>query len=266
LGFCVALNAAFVSDFFRWLPDCLGMLQSILWVVKVVDINADVGEGCGFDALLMKSITSASVAAGYHAGSPKILRETICLAKAHGVSVGAHPGFRDRENFGRRELPITPAEAEALIREQIEILATAAAAEGVRLQHVKPHGALYNMAAGDRSLADAIARAVRACDPSLILFAPRGSQLFAAGQAAGLRVAAEVFADRGYAADGSLIPRGAPGAIIEDVDLAVAQALRMEADTICAHGDTAGCDVLAAKLRAALVLAGRTPTAFRSYL
>ena len=233
-----------------------------------VDINADVGEGCGYDAALMPFITSANMAAGYHAGSPEILRETIGLAKRYGVNVGAHPGFRDPETFGRRELAVTPHDVVALIAEQLKILADAAKAAAVRLVHVKPHGALYNMAARDRELADAVVRATVDFDAALILFAPPHSQLFAAGEAAGLRMAGEVFADRAYNRDGSLVSRTLPGAVIGDEAAVVARArrmvnegvvvavdgseLRLRADTICVHGDTPGCDRLARRLRAAL--------------
>jgi UPF0271 protein len=240
--------------------------------LKSIDINADVGEGYGFDAVLMRSITSANVAAGIHAGSPVILDDTIRLAKAHGVSCGAHPGFDDREHFGRRELPVTPDEVQALVRHQTAIVAAAARIRGVRLRHVKLHGALYNMAARDRSLADAVTRALVAFDASLVLFAPSHSELLSAGLAAGLRVASEVFADRGYSPGGALASRGAPGGVIHDPDDVVARAVRMvvdgsviavdgsvvklQADTICVHGDTPGCDVLAQALRSALGNAG----------
>jgi UPF0271 protein len=237
-----------------------------------IDINADVGEACGHDAGLMKSITSANVAAGFHAGNPSVMRETVRLAASCGVAVGAHPGFPDRDAFGRRELDVTPAEVEDLVLYQIAAVAGVAAAEGLRLQHVKPHGALYNMSVRDQALASAIVRAVTAIDRSLILFAPPGSALLAAGRRAGLRVAAEVFADRAYERDGSLASRSAPGALVEDGDMMVRQAVRMvkdwsvvaldgtivplEADTICIHGDTAGSDVLAAALRAGLEASG----------
>ncbi len=241
-------------------------------VTRSIDLNADVGEGCGYDEQLMASITSASVAAGLHAGSPDIVRATIRLARANGVAIGAHPGFPDRENFGRREIPVTPVQAEDLVLAQIALVAGVANAEGAQLQHVKLHGALYNRAARDASLAAAVARAIVVFDSSLVLFAPAHSHLLLAGRAAGLRVAAEVFADRGYQRDGSLVPRGAPEAVIEDVNLVVARAVRMvadgcvaaidgtvlplEVDTICIHGDTEGCDVLAAGLRAGLESAG----------
>jgi 5-oxoprolinase (ATP-hydrolysing) subunit A len=168
-----------------------------------IDLNSDTGESfgayaIGHDAGLFKSITSANVAAGFHAGDPSVLRDTIRLAKKHGVAVGAHPGFPDLVGFGRRELNVTPKEAEDLVLYQVAAVAGVAAAEGVKLQHVKPHGALFNMAVRDRALSDAIARAVAAFDKGLILFGLPGSEILSAGRAAGLRVAAEVFADRAY--------------------------------------------------------------------
>lgn len=257
-------------------PRVLGPPPAASWAswarrvnTKVIDLNADVGEGCGFDAALMPFITSANVAAGYHAGSPAILGETVRLAVRHGVHVGAHPGFRDPENFGRRELLVTPADVETLTREQLRIVSDAARAEGVRMTHVKPHGALYNMAARDRALAGAVVRATMAFDATLMLFAPPRSELFAAAESAGVRVASEVFADRAYNPDGSLLARHLPGAVIDDESAVVARAvrlategvviaadgsmLRLHADTICVHGDTPGCERLAAKLRAALI-------------
>ena len=220
----------------------------------------------------MRSITSANVAAGFHAGDPSVLRDTIRLAKTHGVAVGAHPGFPDLVGFGRRELNVTPKEAEDFVLYQIAAVAGVAGAEGVRMQHVKPHGALFNMAVRNAELSTAIARAVAAFDKSLILFGLPGSEILAAGRAAGLRVAAEVFADRAYEPDGSLASRRKPGSVIHDVGKVVARAVRMatersvvaidgtvvplEADTICVHGDTPGSDDLAAKIRAGFEAAG----------
>jgi UPF0271 protein len=244
-----------------------------------IDINSDMGESfgaytIGHDAGLMRSITSANVAAGFHAGDPSVLRETIRLAKTHGVAVGAHPGFPDLAGFGRRELSVTLREAEDLVLYQIAAVAGVASAEGVRLQHVKPHGALFNMAVQNAELAGAIARAVAAFDPSLILFGLPGSEILKAGTAAGLRVAAEAFADRAYEADGTLASRKKPGSVIHDAAIVVTRAVRMvqdrtvvamdgtivplEADTICVHGDTPGSDELAAKVRAGLEAAGIT--------
>jgi UPF0271 protein len=242
-----------------------------------IDLNADVGESfgayvIGHDPGLMKSITSASIAAGFHAGDPSVLRATIRRAKAHGVAVGAHPSFPDLSGFGRREMKMSPHEVEDLVLYQIAAVAGVAHVEGVTLQHVKPHGALYNMAAHDSGLAGAIARAVAAFSPSLILLGLPGSELLKAGAAAGLRVAAEAFADRAYEPDGSLVTRSRLGSIIHDVDAVVARAvgiakdgtvtaidgstIRLQADTICVHSDTPGADELAAKLRAGLQTEG----------
>jgi UPF0271 protein len=244
-----------------------------------IDINSDVGESfgaytIGHDAGLMKSITSANIAAGFHGGDPSVLRETIRQAKTHGVAVGAHPGFPDLVGFGRRELNVTPTEAEDFVLYQVAAVAGVAAAEGVALQHVKPHGALFNMAVRNAELSAAIARAVAAVDRSLILFGLPGSEILRAGRAAGLRVAAEVFADRAYEPDGSLASRRKPGSVIHDPDAVVARAVRMvkdrvvvatdgtvvhlDADTMCVHGDTPGSDDLAAKIRAGLEAAGIT--------
>src|SRR6267143_4440585 len=244
-----------------------------------IDINSDMGESfgaytIGHDAGLFRAITSANVAAGFHAGDPSVLRDTIRSAKKHNVAVGAHPGFPDLVGFGRRELNVTPREAEDMVLYQVAAVAGVAAAEGVKVQHVKPHGALFNMAVRDAELSAAIARAVAAFDASLILFGLPGSEILNAGRAAGLRVAAEVFADRAYEADGSLASRCKPGAVIHHVDAVVSRAIQMvkertvvavdgavvelEADTICVHGDTPGADELAAKLRMGLEAAGVT--------
>ena len=244
-----------------------------------VDINSDVGESfgaysIGHDTGLMKSITSANIAAGFHAGDPSVLRATIRTAKAHGVAVGAHPGFPDMVGFGRRELNVTAREAEDLVLYQVAAVAGVASAEGMRIQHVKPHGALFNMAVRNAELASAIARAVAAFDPTLVLFGLPGSEILKAGRSEGLRVAAEVFADRAYEPDGSLASRRKPGSVIHDPETVVARAVRMvkdhtvvavdgsvvllQADTICVHGDTPGSDDLAASIRAGLERAGIT--------
>jgi 5-oxoprolinase (ATP-hydrolysing) subunit A len=251
-----------------------------------IDINSDMGESfgaytIGHDAGLMISITSANVAAGFHAGDPSVLRETIRLARIHGVAVGAHPGFPDLVGFGRRELNVTSQEAADMVLYQVAAVAGVAAAEGVKIQHVKPHGALFNMAVRNAELAGAIAKAVAAFDASLILFGLPGSEILAAGKAAGLPVAAEVFADRAYEPDGSLASRRKPGSVIHDPDTVVARAVRMakdrtvvaldgsmvalEADTICVHGDTPGSDHLAARIRAGLEAAGITVKAIGAH-
>ncbi len=246
------------------------------WRLRI-DLNADVGEAfgaytIGHDTGLMPSITSANVAAGFHAGDPSVLRATVRLARRHHVSVGAHPGFPDLAGFGRREMALSPQEAEDLVLYQLAAVAGVASAEGIRLQHVKPHGALFNMAVHDEPLAAAIVRAVASFDASLILFGLPGSALLAAGRAAGLRVAAEAFADRAYEPNGTLASRRKAGAVIHDPSAVVARAVRMatgrsvealdgstiaiEADTICVHSDTPGADALASALRSALESAG----------
>jgi 5-oxoprolinase (ATP-hydrolysing) subunit A len=242
-----------------------------------LDLNADIGESfgaynLGHDALLMPAITSASVACGFHAGDPGVMRETIALARQHGVAIGAHPGFPDLVGFGRREMRATPREVEDFVVYQIGALAAMAAAQGLRLQHVKAHGALYNIAVRDAVVADAIARATASVDSALILFGLPGSELIAAGRRAGLRTAREGFADRAYRADGTLVPRAEPGAVIDDPDIVVSRAIAMvrerevraidgsrvalEVETICVHGDTPGAAMLASRIRQALLDAG----------
>ncbi len=242
-----------------------------------VDLNCDLGESfgpytLGDDRGVMPYITSANVACGVHAGDPGVMRATVRLALEAGVAVGAHPGFGDRSGFGRREIAMAPRDVEDLVLVQLGALAAVARAEGGRLRHVKAHGALYNMAARDRGLADAIARATASLDPGLVLFGLSGSALIEAGRAAGLRVASEVFADRAYTAAGSLVPRTEPGSVIDDPPRVLDRALGMirdgvvmapggervdlAADTICVHGDTPGAAALAGRLRAGLEAAG----------
>jgi UPF0271 protein len=251
------------------------------------DLNCDMGESfgawqMGADEAVMPHISSANVACGAHAGDPSVMRRTVRLARAAGAAVGAHPGFADLQGFGRREMQVDPAALEDSLIAQIGALAAIARAEGAALQHVKPHGALYNMAARDARLAAAVARAVVACDPSLILFAPPASALIDAGRDHGLRVAAEGFADRSYEPDGSLTPRSRPGAVIHDVDAVAARAVRMVRDgvvlasdgraidlrlqTICVHGDTPGADVIAARTADALRGAGVTVSPIGAWL
>jgi 5-oxoprolinase (ATP-hydrolysing) subunit A len=187
------------------------------------------------------------------------MRETVLLAVEHGVAVGAHPGFDDREHFGRRDLYLPAKQITDLIVRQVDALATITVHACTKLQHVKAHGALYNMAVRDRSVADAIARAVASVDPSLILLGLPESALVAAGTAAGLRTAREAFADRAYRADGTLVPRTETGAVIHDPEEVLARvvtlAQRPNVDTICVHGDTPGAADLARRIRAALELA-----------
>jgi 5-oxoprolinase (ATP-hydrolysing) subunit A len=242
-----------------------------------IDLNCDMGESfgawrMGADDAVMPSITSANIACGFHGGDPSVMRATVRLAKTAGVAVGAHPGFPDLVGFGRREMRVSPHEVEDGVIYQIGALAAVAHAEGVRIRHVKAHGALYNMAVRDTALADAIARAAAAFDPGLILFALPATALFEAGRAAGLRVAAEGFADRAYEPDGTLTPRSIPGAVIHDPAAVVGRARRMvedgvvltrdgrevaqRVDTLCVHGDTPGAADLTRRLRAALSESG----------
>ncbi len=233
-----------------------------------IDFNCDLGEGCGDDAAIVPCISSASIATGGHAGDEASMREAIALCLRHGVAIGAHPSFVDREHFGRREWSLPIADIHALVRAQVEAIAALCAQAGARLAHVKPHGALYNLAARDAQVADAVAQAVRACDPRLRLYVLAGSRLVEAGRRLGLAVAEEVFAERGYAADGSLVPRGGPGAVVERLDDALDQvrgmlrsgrvravddtAVPIRADTLCLHGDRPDAAAFATALRDAL--------------
>ncbi len=237
-----------------------------------IDLNADVGESptpaLSPDAGLMMSVSSVSVAAGFHAGDASSIRATVRLAQRHGVAVGVHPSFPDRSGFGREEMRVAPLDVENFVLYQIAAVAAIAAVEGVTLQHVKPHGALYNMAARDLELASAVAGAIATFDPGLALFGPPGSRLLAAGRAAGLRVVAEAFADRAYEPDGSLVARSKVGAVIHDPEAVVVRATRMVMDrtviatdgsslhidpsTLCVHSDTEGAAHLAALIRAGL--------------
>ena len=242
-----------------------------------IDLNSDLGESfgpwpMGEDAALMDSISSANVACGFHAGDPGTIRATIDLAREKGVAIGAHPGFQDLVGFGRREIKMSPSEVTDLVLYQVSALAGMAAARGVKLQHVKAHGALYNMACKDRGLADAIATAVASLDRSLILFGLPNSELLRAGEAAGLRVAAEVFADRAYDPDGSLTSRTKSGSVIHETRHVVERAIKMvkdqtviaidkstialRAETICLHGDTPGAAEHARAVRAGLEKSG----------
>lgn len=220
-----------------------------------IDLNADVGEGCGDDAAILACVSSANIACGWHAGDAATMRAAVRAALANGVAIGAHPSFPDRENFGRSAMQRAPAQVHADVGTQLAALAAIVQQEGGRLAHVKPHGALYNQAARDPALADAIAAAVRNFDPALKLMGLSGSELTAAARRHGLTAIEEVFADRGYLADGSLAPRGMPGAVIEDADTALAQTLQLvehgrvhsldgqsialRADSVCLHGDGA---------------------------
>ena len=238
-----------------------------------VDINCDMGESfgayrIGSDAAIMPFISSANIACGFHAGDPLVMDATIQLAIEHGVSAGAHPGYPDLQGFGRRSMDLTPEEVEAFTLYQVAALAGFAHARGVELAHVKPHGALYNQAAMDRALAQAITRGVARFSRNLVLVGLAGSMLVEMGVEAGLHTAAEAFADRAYNPDGSLRSRRLPGALIETPQAALEQALRLvkegvavtregqtvtaNVDTLCIHGDNPAGPQIAQALRKGL--------------
>jgi len=241
-------------------------------MTQSIDFNCDLGEGCGSDAAIVPCISSASIACGGHAGDTASMRQAIALCLQHGVAIGAHPSFVDREHFGRRELSLPAADIQQLVVEQVGTLAALCREAETSLQHVKPHGALYNLAARDTATADAIAQAVHDCDPGLFLYALAGSELSAAGRRRGLRVIEEVFAERGYTAGGRLVPRDQAGAVIDRLDDSLAQVRGMlrdgsvravdgslvpiRADTLCLHGDRAGAADFAHALRTALQAEG----------
>ncbi|HYC70530.1 MAG TPA: 5-oxoprolinase subunit PxpA [Opitutaceae bacterium] len=245
-----------------------------------VDLNCDLGEGAGHDTELMPLVTSANIACGGHAGDEASMRAALRLAREHGVAAGAHPSLPDREHFGRREYPVLPDEVFAHVLSQTLALARVASETGARLAHVKPHGALYNMAARNTLLGDAVARAVYEVDPRLVLFALAGSALVRAGRECGLAVAEEVFADRTYQPDGSLTPRHRGDALVPDEAAAVAQVITMvrhgrvravdgqevpvRADTVCIHGDGPAAVALAGRLNRELRAAGVELAAFRA--
>jgi UPF0271 protein len=234
-----------------------------------VDLNCDLGESfgvynLGVDKEILQFVTSANIACGFHAGDPGVMRKTVKLALANHVAIGAHPGLPDLNGFGRRNMDISPQEAYDMVVYQVGALAGFVKAEGATMQHVKPHGALYNMAAKRKNLAQAIAQAVYNVEPNLVLFGLSGSELVKAGEKIGLHTAHEVFADRTYQADGSLTPRKQADALITDQKQAVSQVVRMvkektvmsqqgsditlQADTVCIHGDGAHALVFARKI------------------
>lgn len=242
-----------------------------------IDFNSDLGEGFGLyrlgdDQAVLAQITSANIACGFHAGDPRIMRQTVAAAVAAGVAVGAHPSFPDLQGFGRRKMSLSPDEAYECVLYQVGALSGFATAQGTTLQHVKPHGALYNQAAADPALAGAICEAVRDFDPNLYLYGLANSTLTDAGEALGLKVRHEVFADRTYQADGTLTPRSQANAMITDAEQAVAQVLCMlreghvvavdgtrvpvRADTLCIHGDQPGAAAFARAIRQALTREG----------
>ena len=242
--------------------------------MREIDLNCDVGEGSGADAEVLAHVTSANIACGFHAGGPASMRATVALAASRGVAVGAHPAFADPGGFGRRSTRAGAEETYEIILYQIGALWAFAAAAGIQLRHVKPHGTLYNLAAAEPAIAAAVARAVRDVDRRLVLFGLAGSHLLAAGREAGLRTASEVFADRAYQRDGSLVPREVAASVIADPQEVVWRAVRMaregrvqttagtdvivRAETICVHSDTPGAPNLARALKSALVAEGFT--------
>ncbi|NLA76555.1 MAG: LamB/YcsF family protein [Clostridiales bacterium] len=242
-----------------------------------IDLNCDLGESfgaykIGLDDKILPFISSANVACGFHASDPLVMSETVKNAAKSGAAVGAHPGFPDLMGFGRRNMNVSAAEAKAYISYQIGALDAFCRANGVKLRHIKPHGALYNMAAKERSLADAICEAVYEYDNSLILLGLSGSMLLEAAKAKGLPYASEVFADRAYEEDGSLVARTKEGAVIKDEDEAVNRVIRMvtqgtveaitgkvvpiKADSVCVHGDNEKALAFVMKIRASLESSG----------
>lgn len=242
-----------------------------------IDLNCDLGESfgaytIGMDSAVIPYITSANVACGYHAGDPLVMQKTVAACKASGVHIGAHPGYPDLMGFGRRNITATPAEIKAYVQYQVGALSAFCAAAGVPLCHVKPHGAMYNMAAKDGALARAICEGILEVNPALTLLALSGSAMVRAARELGLGVKSEVFADRGYQADGTLVPRGRPGAMITDEDEAIARVIRMAkegivrsvdgmdvplvADSVCVHGDGEKALAFVRRIRAALTDAG----------
>lgn len=236
--------------------------------MKTIDINCDLGEGAGNDELIMPYISSANIACGYHAGDESTMRQTVELCKKYSVAVGAHPSFPDRENFGRTDMLLHPGEIYEMIVKQINSLEKIATESDMAIHHIKPHGALYNMAARDKMLAPFVALAIMDTNSKYILYGLSGSYLIKEGKSLGLKTASEVFADRTYKDDGSLTSRHKPGALIEDTDKVVAHVLQMikegtitsvtgkkvpiVAETICLHGDGEHAVEFAKAIRQAL--------------
>lgn len=251
--------------------------MDVLTTQHAIDINSDVGESfgafrIGMDAGLFPLISSANVACGFHGGDPRTMERTVVALAERGVAVGAHPGFQDLAGFGRREVAASMEEIRTDVIYQIGALQAFCRLVGVPLHHVKPHGALYNMAGKNRAIADSIAGAVRDVAPGAMMYAQVRSELEAAARGAGLRVAREAFADRALMRDGSLAPRSVSGSVLEDPGMVAKRVISMirgepvptldgdpvivEADTICIHSDTAGAVTIATALRAALDDAG----------
>lgn len=238
-----------------------------------IDLNCDLGESfgaytIGLDHKILPYISSANVACGFHASDPVVMANTVSMAKAAGVAIGAHPGYPDLQGFGRRNMNIPPNEVKAMVQYQIGALQAFCDANGMTMQHVKAHGALYNMAGKDEALAAAICEGILEVNKNLILLGLSGSQMLRAAEKTGLKSASEVFADRAYQEDGSLVPRGTPGAMIEDEEEAVRRVIRMakegvvsantgkeipiRADSVCVHGDSPKALAFVQKIRAAM--------------
>ncbi len=239
---------------------------------RAVDLNADLAEEAGDDAAMLPFLSSASLSCGAHAGGPGVLRAALLACRAAGVTAGAHPGYADRAGFGRVVVAMAADDIAAMVAGQVREALAAGAETGVRIAYVKPHGALYNLAAVDAAVAGAVARGVAEADAGLVLLGLAGSRMIGAARAAGLRAAGEGFADRAYAADGTLVPRGVAGAVLHDADQVAARAVAMVRDgavtavcgtrvavafdSLCLHGDTPGAVALARATRAALEAAG----------
>lgn len=242
-----------------------------------IDLNSDLGESfgaykIGSDADVIPLISSANVACGFHAGDPAVMAKTVALCAQSGCALGAHPGYPDLVGFGRRNMAVSPADVKAMVTYQIGALDGFCKAAGIRMQHVKPHGAMYNMAAKDEALARAICEAIYEYDKDLILMGLAGSQMLVQAKALGLRCAAEVFADRAYEEDGTLVARSKPGSMIHDEDEAVSRVIRMiregkvtaitgkdiaiTADSVCVHGDSEQALAFVQKLREAFAAEG----------
>lgn len=242
-----------------------------------IDVNSDLGESfgvykIGMDEEVLKYISSANVACGWHAGDSMVMAKTVALAKKNGVAVGAHPGYPDLVGFGRRTLNVTPEEVKTYVKYQVGALLAFTKGEGIAMQHVKPHGAMYNMAAKDYKLALAIAEGIKEVDENLVLMGLANSEMIKAGKAVGLKVANEVFADRAYNDDGTLVSRALPGAVIHDKDVAIKRVVRMAkegkvesitgndvditVDSICIHGDNPEALEFAKNIKEALINEG----------
>ena len=244
-----------------------------------VDLNSDLGESfgnytLGMDEEILKYVSSANVACGWHAGDPMVMEKTIALAKEYGTAVGAHPGFPDLMGFGRRNMAVTPEEAKAYIKYQLGALWAFTESYGLKIQHVKPHGAIYNMAAVDEKLAIAMCEAVYEVDKDIIFMGLAGSKMITAAEKVGLKAASEVFADRAYNDDGTLVSRKLPGSMIKDKDLAIKRVVRMikegkvetingndidiKADSVCVHGDNPKALEFVKNIRETLISEGIT--------